>query len=510
MSVTLLAGTLLLAMPAQLAFAASAPMAPTIGTATRGPGSASVTFRLDSDGGAHVSSFAVACTSLNGGASASATGTASPIVVSALTNGKTYTCRVTATNAIGTSPPSNPSNMFVPVTTPGAPTALSALPGSTSATVQWTAPLKNGGAAVTGYVVTPFLAGAAQPVQTFDTTATMATVTDLTNRASYTFTVAAKNVAGTGAPSAATSPILIGLPIGPTNVVASASPGTALVAWQAPRADGGAAITGYVVTPYEAGVAQSPRVFTSPKLSQRITGLTNRARYTFIVAASNVNGTGLSSGSMAPITVGSRKPPTAPTALAAAPGNGHVVLTWAAPSDSGSASVTRYLVTPYVGGVAGPVRTYDTGTKQLVAGLTNGTTYQFTVVAGNAAGTSPPSAMSGSVTAGAPTAPRSVSAVPGSGGATVSWNAPASDNGRALTGYVITPSVGTLAQTPIVVGVTTSRVVGGLAHSKIYTFRVAAKNANGIGPQSAASNAVRPNTMPVATADAYTTNEDTP
>jgi hypothetical protein len=213
---------------------------------------------------------------------------------------------------------------------------------------------------------------------------------------------------------------------------------------------------------------------------------------------------------MAPITVGSRKPPTAPTALAAAPGDGHVVLTWAAPSDSGSASVTRYLVTPYVGGVAGPVRTYDTGTKQLVAGLTNGTTYRFTVVAGNAAGTSPPSAMSGSVTAGAPTAPRSVSAVPGSGGATVSWDAPASDNGQAISGYVITPYVGTLAQSPIVVGLIRSRVVAGLAHSKIYTFKVAATNAHGTGPQSAASNAVRPNTPPVATADAYTTNEDTP
>src|SRR6478736_4155283 len=184
-SLSVLAGSLVLATPAKPAFAASVPPAPTIGTATRGPGSASVTFRSNGDGGLGLSSFTVACASLHGGAGASAFGTASPIVVSSLTNGKTYTCRVTATNPLGTSAPSNPSNMFVPVTTPAAPTAVSAVPGDSSATVQWTAPSKNGGAAVTAYVVTPILGGLAQPAQTFDSPATTQTVTGLTNTASY-------------------------------------------------------------------------------------------------------------------------------------------------------------------------------------------------------------------------------------------------------------------------------------------------------------------------------------
>jgi hypothetical protein len=87
-----------------------------------------------------------------------------------------------------------------------------------------------------------------------------------------------------------------------------------------------------------------------------------------------------------------------------------------------------------------------------------------------------------------------------------------SDNGRAIAGYVITPYVGTVAQTRLVVGVSTSKVVTGLAHANTYTFKVAAKNANGTGPQSAASNAMRPNVVPVAVADTdtYTTYEDTP
>jgi hypothetical protein len=191
-----------------------------------------------------------------------------------------------------------------------------------------------------------------------------------------------------------------GLPAAPTNVVASANPGSAKVTWNPPADDGGAAITGYVVTPYKAGVTQPARAFASTKLFQRITGLTNNAQYTFTVAAANANGIGLSSVPMTAITVGFRRAPTAPTALSTVPGNGQVVLTWAAPSSSGSASVTRYLVTPYLDGAAGQVRAYDAGTTQIVTGLTNGSTYRFTVIAESAAGKSPPSAMSGPVTVG--------------------------------------------------------------------------------------------------------------
>lgn len=190
------------------------------------------------------------------------------------------------------------------------------------------------------------------------------------------------------------------VPTAPTNVVASANPGSAKVRWDPPADDGGAAISGYVVTPYKAGVAQPARAFASTKLFQRITGLTNNAQYTFTVAASNANGIGLSSAAMTAITVGFRRAPTAPTALSTVPGNGQVVLTWAAPSSNGSASVTRYLVTPYLNGTAGRVRTYDAGTTQVITGLTNGSTYRFTVIAESAAGKSPPSAMSDPVTAG--------------------------------------------------------------------------------------------------------------
>ena len=66
-----------------------------------------------SNGGSAITKYTVTCTSSNGGLTGSAYGTASPLTVSALTAGRSYTCKVTATNAKGTSLPSTPSAAVV-------------------------------------------------------------------------------------------------------------------------------------------------------------------------------------------------------------------------------------------------------------------------------------------------------------------------------------------------------------------------------------------------------------
>lgn len=76
------------------------PGPPTIGTVTAGDGSATVTFTAPaSNGGASITRYTASCTAAG---SLVASGTASPITVTGLTNGTTYTCSVTATNSAGT------------------------------------------------------------------------------------------------------------------------------------------------------------------------------------------------------------------------------------------------------------------------------------------------------------------------------------------------------------------------------------------------------------------------
>ena len=83
-------------------------------------------------------------------------------------------------------------------------------------------------------------------------------------------------------------------------------------------------------------------------------------------------------------------------------------------------------------------------------------------------------------------------ATAGSGSATVHWTAPA-NNGSPITGYIITPYINGVAQTAqTFLSTSLSQIVTGLTPGTTYTFKVAAINANGTGPQSAATNGVTP------------------
>ena len=361
------------------------PGAPTIGTATAGVASATVTFTPPAtDGGSPVLDYTATCTSTNGGATHSATNTASPVTVTTLTNAKTYTCAVTARSAVGSGAASSASNTITLPTAPGAPTAPAAVPGSAAATVHWTAPASNGGSVITGYVVTPFKGTVAQPARTFTGTAVSHVITGLTNATAYTFKVAAKNAVGTGVNSVATAAITVGAPVAPAAPTATSGNAAATLKWVAP-ASNGAAITGYVVTPFKAGVAQPVRTFTGTAVTQVITGLTNAASYTFKVAAKNSRGTGPASVASAAIIVGT---PLAPTAPGATAGHQQATVHWTAPTVTNGAAITAYVVTPYIGTVAQTARTFTgTATSHIVTGLTTGTHYTFKVAAKNSRGT---------------------------------------------------------------------------------------------------------------------------
>jgi predicted lipoprotein with Yx(FWY)xxD motif len=196
------------------------------------------------------------------------------------------------------------------------------------------------------------------------------------------------------------------------------------------------------------------------------------------------------------LPAGAATVPAAPAKPAAAPLNASARVTWVAPANGGS-TITQYIVTPFIGATAQAPRTFDASTvTRVITGLTNTTTYTFRVKAHNAVGTGANSPASNPVTVGAPAAPAKPQVAPGNAAARVNWVAPA-NNGSAITGYVVTPFIGTTAQAARTFNNTAIvQLISGLTNGTSYTFKVAAKNARGTGPMSAASLPVKPTAQP--------------
>ncbi len=94
-----------------------------------------------------------------------------------------------------------------------------------------------------------------------------------------------------------------------------------------------------------------------------------------------------------------------------------------------------------------------------------------------------------------PPAPTIGTATAGARSAKVTFTSPASNGGSAITSYIVTSSGGQKASGP---ATATSITVTGLTNGVSYTFTVAAKNAIGIGPASGPSNSVTPGPLPAA------------
>jgi RHS repeat-associated protein len=462
------------------------PYAPTNVVATGGNAQATVTWTAPGNGGSAITGYTVTpFVGSNAGTPVGAAANATSATVTGLSNGTTYTFQVTATSALGIGA-AGTSNAVTPATVPQPPGSVSATGGDTQATVTWTAPA-NGGSAITGYIVTPYVGTTAGTPVNAGASATSTTVTGLINGTIYTFQVDATNALGNSAPGTS-NPVTVGTPPGPpTNVTAVSGNTQATVSWTAPTNTGGLTISGYTVTPYIGTTAGTPVPVGGSTTTTTVTGLNNGVTYTFQVTATNALGTGAAgtSNAVTPATV-----PQAPGSVTASAGNAQAIVSWTAPSNGGSA-ITGYTVTPYIGSTAGtPVNAGASATGSTVTGLVNGTTYTFQVVATNGAGNSAPGT-SNAVTPGTPPGPpTNVTAASGNAQAAVNWTAPTNTGGLTITGYTVTPYVGTTPGTAVTVGGgTLTATVTGLTNGTAYTFQVYATNAMG-NSSAVASGAV--------------------
>jgi hypothetical protein len=128
-----------------------------------------------------------------------------------------------------------------------------------------------------------------------------------------------------------------------------------------------------------------------------------------------------------------------------------------------------------------------------VSGYSGPDSFTFTASDGSLSDTGTISLTVAEASLTAPGAPTIGTAVPAEGEATIGWTAPASTGGSPIIGYELTPYRNGVAQPVVTLGAgVTSTTVTGLTNGLAHTFKVAAVNAVGTGPQSAASNAVTP------------------
>jgi hypothetical protein len=388
---------------------------------------------------------------------------------------------------------------------PNAPYDLVATPSNGQVSLTWAAP-NNGGSAITDYKVEYSINGNFWTTFADGTsTNTTATVTSLTNGTLYVFRVSAINAIGTSNPSEFSNPVKpFTVPSAPSivSLVRLAGSGVAItVTWSAPASNGGSPIIQYDIY-YSGNGGSSWSIKTVPgdTLSTIVDGLIQGQPTIFKIVAINAAGAGTFSSNSNPITPATI--PATPTIQSTTIGDSQLTLAWAAPVSDGGTSIIDYIVqystdfsnwTTFNDGTS-------TSTSATITGLTNGTTYFLRVAAVNAVGAGQYSSLS-SLAYGTPGtvpgSPTAIQATAGDSSASLTWIAPTSNGGYAITEYRIQYSINGGSSWVFLQDTSssnTSITINSLNNGTSYTFRIAAKNDIGYSSYSSNSNEVTPNT----------------
>jgi uncharacterized repeat protein (TIGR01451 family) len=206
------------------------------------------------------------------------------------------------------------------------------------------------------------------------------------------------------------TPATTAVPGAPLNVVAVAGNGSATVSWNPAQANqpvtsytvinslavGAAAAPTQTITPIASPAANSSNF---PATSTVFAGLTNGAQYAFTVIANNASGPSAPSAQSNTVIPPGVAKPDKPTNVIAIPGDTQASVTFTVSAPPQGAPITNYIVTAIPSGITQNVPPPASGNTAtgLIGGLTNGTSYTFTVEAIDSAGSSGPSTASNAV-----------------------------------------------------------------------------------------------------------------
>ena len=459
--------------------------------------------------------------------------TGTSAAIGSLAADTSYEVQVRATNAEGDGDWSVAGTGRTTATSaPGAPTGLSATAsGTTAINLSWTAPASTGGSAITGYKieVSPNgTSGWTDQVADTNSTATTYAHTGLAAGDTRHYRVSAINTNGAGTASNVDSATTgTSVPGAPTGLTATASGATQIdLSWSAPGSTGGSAITGYKIEVSPNGTSgwtDQVANTNSTATTYAHTGLASGDTRHYRVSAINANGAGTASN-VATATTGTTVP-GAPTGLTTtASGTTQIDLSWTAPASTGGSAITGYNIEVSPNGISSwtdqVANTNSTATTYAHTGLAAGDTrhYRVSAINTNGAGTASnvDSATTGTTVPGAPTGLTTTAS--GTTQIDLSWTAPASTGGSAITGYNIEVSPnGTSGWTNLVANTNSTATTyahTGLAAGDTRHYRVSAINTNGAGTASNVDSATTGTTAPGAptglTATASGTTADRP
>lgn len=455
------------------------PGAPQSLTATPAPTQVTLSWATPaSDGGASVTDYVVQYkVGTNWIPFTDGVNTSTSVVITGLTNGTSYDFKVAAVNSVGQGNYTSAVTSS-PATVAGAATSLSGTKSGTSATLTWTAPGSNGGSAITDYKVSYKLT--TDPTWTLFadgvSSSTGATITGLDGTASYDYQVEVVNAAGV-------SPAVSTVTLVATNANAQVG-----LSWTAPNT-GGATILDYVIEYRLAGESSWNAEDTQATSTSATLGpLVNGSAYDVRVAAmvSDGNGGQVASSYTSTVRVNPFSVPAAPS-LIATPGIKQIALSWTAPSSNGAA-IADYVI-EYKLTSDSTWTTLADGTSVLsyamITNLTNGSSYDVRAKAVNSAGQSSYSTIVSTTPRTVPGTISGLTLTAGPAALTLSWTAPISDGGAAITDYQIQYRL-LSSLTWVVFGkapsTDTEVTVPNLAGLSNYSVRVAAVNPAGVGP----------------------------
>jgi hypothetical protein len=380
-----------------------------------------------------------------------------------VTAGLTYQFKVSARNAVGSSPQSSAFSIVaanVP-SQPAAPTtALEG--GQTNVIVSWTLPF-NGGSSITAYKVYVQAAdltwqqdntncngsnGAIASARqcTIPVSVLRAAPFSLINSSDVVARVIATNSYG-DSPTSVSSTSNANMPdwfvpSAPQSLLRddiSTSTSQIKFTWSAPASNGGSPVIDYSIE-WDNGTSTFTTLASGvTALTYTKTGVTSGVTYQFKVAARNSIGLSVYSGSISIIAAVVPSVPNSLTRDNANTDSTQVAFTWSAPSSNGGSAVIDYSV--YWDSGSNSWSLLASGVTSLSytkTGVTAGQTYQFTVAARNAVGSSPQTSAFSIVAANVPSQPAAPTTAL-DGGQTnviVSWTQPF-NGGSAITSYKI-------------------------------------------------------------------------